>query len=240
MRRPWLRRLVAGLLALAPICAPARATPFEATLSLAIDSAIGSLGAVSFVGSGSGTSTMSTVTVPSGIFAGGALIPVAGVASLSAVSIQVSGNLAGEFTKRFVNRLFGDFTLSGAVRLKGSLGAGPSTLVSVPLQTTMHTVVTGGPFAYWRTYHYIGGVPWGDASSYIWVYGSDERTPGGLGQLTLVSPIRIETSLPGTGSLLIVLGALTLNFVPEPGTLVLLGSGVAVLGFLGRSRLRRR
>ena len=34
--------LVAGLLALAAIAAPARATPFEATLSFSIESAIGS------------------------------------------------------------------------------------------------------------------------------------------------------------------------------------------------------
>jgi len=31
-------------------------------------------------------------------------------------------------------------------------------------------------------------------------------------------------------------GILTLNFVPEPGTLVLLGSGIAGLVMFGRSR----
>ena len=35
------------------------------------------------------------------------------------------------------------------------------------------------------------------------------------------------------------LGKLTLNFVPEPGTLLLLGSGVAGLAALGRRRMRR-
>ena len=77
-------------------------------------------------------------------------------------------------------------------------------------------------------------------SNFTYRNGADARTPAGLGQLTLVSPIRIETSLPGTGSLLVVFGTLTLNFVPEPGTLVLLGAGAAALGLLGRGRLRRR
>jgi PEP-CTERM motif len=36
-----------------------------------------------------------------------------------------------------------------------------------------------------------------------------------------------------------VLGTLTLNFVPEPGTLLLLGSGVAGLAILGRRRMGR-
>jgi hypothetical protein len=72
--------------------------------------------------------------------------------------------------------------------------------------------------------------------------GSDSRTPGGLGQVTLVSPTKVRTTVPvGAGLRIYVLAAtLTLHFVPEPGTALLLGLGVAVLGALGRRTARGR
>ena len=70
--------------------------------------------------------------------------------------------------------------------------------------------------------------------------GTDSRTPGGLGQLTLVSPTKVRSNLTGGLLLFVVLGTLTLNFVPEPGTLLLLGSGVAGLAMLGRRRMGRQ
>jgi PEP-CTERM motif len=70
--------------------------------------------------------------------------------------------------------------------------------------------------------------------------GSDARTPGGLGQITLVSPTRIQVRVSGEPVLsLVVTAELALNFVPEPSTLVLLGAGTAVLAALGGRRLRR-
>jgi len=67
--------------------------------------------------------------------------------------------------------------------------------------------------------------------------GSDSRTPGGLGQVTLISPTKVVTTLVGPPVYSVVaLGELTLNFVPEPSTGLLLGAGVALLAVLGRSR----
>ena len=62
--------------------------------------------------------------------------------------------------------------------------------------------------------------------------------PGGM--LQLVTPNQITTNLPlgsndQIGSFIIVV----YRFIPEPGLLLLLGSGVAGLAFLGRRRLRR-
>lgn len=66
--------------------------------------------------------------------------------------------------------------------------------------------------------------------------GTDSRTPGGHGQLTLVSPTKVTSDVFGTPVAFVLLGRMTLSFMPEPGTLVLLGAGVAGLGALGRRR----
>jgi hypothetical protein len=72
----------------------------------------------------------------------------------------------------------------------------------------------------------------------ITVTGFDNRTPGHQGSILLVSPIQIFTNaagnLPG-----FVQKAFTFTAVPEPGTLLLLGSGVAGLAILGRRRMRK-
>ncbi len=67
--------------------------------------------------------------------------------------------------------------------------------------------------------------------------GSDNRTPGGLGQINLVTPIAVNSTL---GGFIPMFGTLTLNFVPEPGTPLLLGSGIALLAVLHRRRHRAR
>jgi len=76
--------------------------------------------------------------------------------------------------------------------------------------------------------------------------GYDNRTPGHRGtpghggSLLLVSPFKVVTNAAGN---LVVLARQTLHFegeVPEPGTLLLLGSGVAGLAWLGERRRRRR
>lgn len=69
--------------------------------------------------------------------------------------------------------------------------------------------------------------------------GSDARTPSGAGQVTLVSPTRVRSS-PNFGQLSYAVSAtLTLQFVPEPTTLLLLGAGIAALAAFGGRRLSR-
>jgi hypothetical protein len=67
---------------------------------------------------------------------------------------------------------------------------------------------------------------------------SSTAQPGGMVQL--VTPIQIETNLPlGSMSKMGASGMFLMRFIPEPGLLLLLGSGVTGLAILGRARMRR-
>jgi hypothetical protein len=60
------------------------------------------------------------------------------------------------------------------------------------------------------------------------------------GVVQLISPMQVRTNLAtGSNEKLGLFGILTVHFIPEPGMLLLLASGVAGLVVLGRSRLRK-
>jgi hypothetical protein len=60
------------------------------------------------------------------------------------------------------------------------------------------------------------------------------------GVIQLVAPTQVETNLPfGAAAKQASGNILLIHFVPEPGLLLLLGSGVAGLALLGRKRVRR-
>ena len=65
--------------------------------------------------------------------------------------------------------------------------------------------------------------------------GANNLTAGGAGTLVLVTPIHIFTNQAPGG--LAAFGVLTLTYVPEPGTLLLLGAGVVALALRGRREL---
>jgi hypothetical protein len=76
-----------------------------------------------------------------------------------------------------------------------------------------------------------------------WAHGPSSNTtstanPSGVVQL--ISPMQVVTNLTsGSNQKIALFGFLTLKFVPEPGMLLLLGSGVAGLVLLGRHRMRK-
>jgi len=59
---------------------------------------------------------------------------------------------------------------------------------------------------------------------------------GGAGTVVLVSAVNVLTSISGQ---IPTFAVLTLQYVPEPGTLLLLGSGIAGLALIGRRKLRK-
>jgi hypothetical protein len=63
--------------------------------------------------------------------------------------------------------------------------------------------------------------------------GADLRTTSGAGTLVLISPIFIRTNLAGD---IPTFARLTLNYVPEASTLLLVGVGMAGLALRGRKR----
>jgi hypothetical protein len=60
------------------------------------------------------------------------------------------------------------------------------------------------------------------------------------GVVQLITPMQVVTNLTsGSNSKIALFGFLTVHFIPEPGMLLLLGSGVAGLVLLGRHRMKK-
>ena len=67
---------------------------------------------------------------------------------------------------------------------------------------------------------------------------SSTAKPSGVVQF--VTPVQVSTNLTvGSNEVMALFGRLTVHFVPEPGLLLLVGSGVVGLALLGRKRMRR-
>jgi len=124
----------------------------------------------------------------------------------------------------------GMVTAGGYGGIRISLQAAPWTIKTA---TVLDQITpTGGPPRVMTTWIAKG-----------WAHGPASGTtstaqPSGV--LQLVTPNRVTTNLPlgssdKMGSFLIVV----YHFIPEPGLLLLLGSGVAGLAFLGRKRMRK-
>ncbi len=258
LRSPALRWIaVVGLVA---AIAGAPAAAFAALLSLSEASfefqigsypelpAIDGPGTASPIGVSSGTGDF---VLPAGVVSGSLPLPndlFTGVPVISGLSISASnptGTLAagagpgggfggglpmnGEMIFQVLGGLF-----NGTVPLTvvGSTRTFQTRIFTVAAAFTGHAWTTG-PVA-------ISGIttqtPGGAFVNTVTLSGSDARTAGHRGTLQLVSPVRILTNFTGN---LPAYGLLRLEFVPEPGTAVLLGLAAAVAGVAIRGRSPR-
>jgi len=118
---------------------------------------------------------------------------------------------------------FNGFAAAGA---KASLAAAPWTIGTAVASTG--TTANGGPTATFARTGFAHGPASGTTS-----------TARRGGAVQLVAPIQIATSIAGLERIGFI-ARLTLVFVPEPGTALLLGAGIMVLALHGRGRRRDR
>jgi hypothetical protein len=156
--------------------------------------------------------------------------------------IQITAqNGAGQFTR----------PNGGVMPLVGTaraclFGACPSALanVVVPLsvvgqggtvtaQGAVNVTVIGAP---WTT----GTAVVGTATAMGFARGpvQSSSTAMASGEIQLVTPIRVLTNLSGDAAELPAFGILTLHFVPEPTTILLVGGGLLATALFGRRKQR--
>jgi len=215
--------------ALLVVAAVAKASPFEATLTFQISGE-----ELHFVGSGNGYNTPAFVTLPDGTLTGMANATI--YSPVSGISVSLAPGGSGAFSGA---PLAGPMPLRGVIRLKSQGG----TVAVVPLNSgyDLEAFGVGGEegVTIWTDRSLqVFFEPWtagmatvrGAATMYT---GSDARTPGGRGQITLVSPAKISY---GKDLHVVLLGTLRVDFVPEPHAPLLLATGAALLCALGRRR----
>ena len=182
--------------------------------------------------------------IPASPFAtAGFVLPVTDPVVFPIAGVQVTGhNAAGNFAGSGGAGFGGSMAIIGASKicLFGTCGAAVSNL-SVPLTVVgvggvalvtgaVNLTVLGAP---WTT----GTAAIGTAFTQMGGVSPQSNTGAPSGTVTLVTPIFVSTNI-GASAIVPAFGILTLHFVPEPGTLMLLGSGIAGLVAFGRSRVR--
>jgi hypothetical protein len=120
-------------------------------------------------------------------------------------------------------------TFQNGQGFKLSIQGAPWTIGIASIQGVTTTTPNGGISTYTKT---LQGFVHGPASG-------TSSTAAISGVLQIIAPVFIETNLGQPDTFQAVWQELRLHFIPEPGLLLLLGSGGAGLVMLGRNRMRK-
>jgi len=237
-----LKSLVAAGFVLGLVTSTSQAAPFTGNVSFAL----GTLPSIVASGGGTATSCGACSSLTIAPAAWGSAMTLITLAPTAAAPLSA---LSGTIVNPACN--FGGMGgnaggVGGACGLGGTINAlvnGQPFLV-VPLAIIgQNGRLTFGPFG-----SYIDGQAWttGTATATVnggavadgTMVGYDNRDGAGNGTIKLVAPGGLMSTLGGNFPLLVSM-TITISGVPEPGTLLLLGSGVVGLAVLGNRRRRQ-
>jgi hypothetical protein len=245
--RKLLGVLAAGLIAIgASGQAHAVALGFTGSLSVSIAglSPVPIPGAgTAIVNGSSGGGHLASLALPASPFAvAGFVLPVTDPAAFPIAGIQVTAHNA---TAAFGG--VGGGGLGGTMPIIGSSKVclfGPCSAAVSNLNVPLTVVGQGGVALVTGAVNLtVVGAPWTTGTAAVGTITAMggvsplSNTGAPSGAITLVTPIFISTNI-GASAVVPGFGILSLHFVPEPGTLMLLGSGIAGLVAFGRSRAR--